>query len=126
MYNELIKRNGLYNDDQVSMNFFSKENIDQVQNMIQASVYRQTNHKIGRQSDTELFIIMQSIHKQNSRNIQAYVQDQINELNDIVVKEATRLIIPKLLQHISYLENIDKGLQIMDYGSNTSSVGTKY
>jgi len=126
MYNELIQRTSVYNNDQVSIRFFSKQNIDLIQNMIQANVYKTTNYKIGRQSDTELFIIMQSIHKQNGRNMQDYVDEQIDELNKIVVKEATRIITPNLLQHVSYLNDLDKGIQVIDYGTNTSSVGEKY
>lgn len=127
MYNELIKRQSIYNDDQVSSTFFSQKNTDIIQNMIRHSVYLQTNkqHKISRQSDTELFIIMQSIHKQHGRNMPTHIQEQVDELNNIVTEEATKLIIPRLLQHVSYLENMGN-IQVLDYGSNTSSYGQKY
>lgn len=126
MYNELIKRQGVYNNDQVNIQFFSAQNIDIIQKNIQSNVYKNTNQKIGKQSETELFIIMQSIHRQHSRNIPTHIQEQVDELNEIVANEATRLITPRLLQHISYLEELNTGRKFMEYAQNTSSVGEKY
>ena len=92
MYSELIQRQGVYNNNQLSIQFFSSQNVDIIQNMIQMKVYKQSNnqYKISRQSDTELFIIMQSIYNQQSRNMSTHVQEQVDELNETVANEATR------------------------------------
>ena len=124
MYNELIQRQSIYNDDKVSAQFFSSQNTDVIQNMIQAHIQQKLQHKISRQSDTELFIIMQSIHKQHARNMPTHIQEQVNELNDITVKEASRLITPKLLQYIGYMKDLEKGIEVMDRARNTSSAGS--
>lgn len=128
MYSELIQRNTVYNQDQVSEIFFSRENVDTIQKIIQYNVYQQSSkqHKISRQSDPELFIIMNSIYKQHRRNLPHHIQEQINELNEIVSTEATRLIMPRLLQYIGYMNTLDKRLDVLEYGANTSSIGQKY
>ena len=56
----ILQRNPLSNV------FFSKENIDYLQNKIINRVYELSGnkHKIGRQSDTELQLVMRSIYLQ--------------------------------------------------------------
>merc|ERR1711907_149906 len=53
----------------LSKTYFSKENFEQLQNMIRYNVYIQSNkrHIIARQSDTQLQIIMRSIYLQNAK-----------------------------------------------------------
>jgi len=128
MYSELIQRNTVYNQDKVSELFFSRENVDTIQKLIQYNVYQESSkqYRISRQSDPELFIIMNSIYKQHRRNLPHHIQEQINELNEIVSKEATRLIMPRLLQYIGYMNTLDKRLDVLEYGENTSSIGQKY
>lgn len=128
MYSELVQRQGVYNNNQLSIQFFSSQNVDTIQDMIKMKVYKQSNnqYKISRQSDTELFIIMQSIYTQQGRNMNTHVQEQINELNETVANEAVRLIMPRLLQHIGYMNDLDKNIEVLDYGFNTSSYGYKY
>ena len=128
MYSELVQRQITYNDDKVSEIFFSQNNIDTIQKMIQHNVYRKSGnkHKISKQSEPELFIIMNSIYKQHRRNLPNYIQEQIHELNNFVVEEATRLIMPRLLQYVDYMNNLDNRLDVMEHGQNTSSAGLKY
>ena len=125
MYSELIQRQGVYNNDPVNQQFFSQTNVDIIHKMIQNNIYKQTNKLISRQSDTELFIIMQSIHKQHGRNMQNFITEQVDELNTLTANEASRLILPKLLQYIDYLKKTENEMEILDYGFNTSTYGLK-
>ena len=66
--------------------FFSKKNMDNVQNMIRYNVYEKSNKKfiIDKQSDIELEIIMRSIYLQHSVNLPNKIKEQIMYLNDLV------------------------------------------
>lgn len=107
--------------------FFSKKNIDDIQNAVKKDVFIRSGkkHVISRQSDEQLLIIMQSVFINNTYNIEVYIENQIGELNRIVVKECTKIIMPNIEQFIGYLDNIDKPVIPMAYGKATSSAGEK-
>lgn len=128
MYSELIQRRAEYNDDKVSELFFSSQNIDKIQKMIQMNVYTKTSqqHKISRQSDNELFVLMTGIYSNNSLHLPHHVNEQVDELNALTTDKATQLILPRLLQYIGYMNTLDKRLDILDYAVNTSSTGDKF
>ena len=54
----------------LSKTFFSSENIDSLQNMLRYNVWLKSNkrHVIGRQSETQLHIVMRSIYLQYAQN----------------------------------------------------------
>ena len=62
---------GIQTESTLSQVFFSKQNIDLIQNQIRYNVWIKSNkmHIIGRQSDTELEIVMRSIYLQYSKNL---------------------------------------------------------
>lgn len=128
MYSEHIQRQAMYNNDEVNSIFFSHKNTEHIQSMIQHSVYTksQRKHQISKQSDQELFIIMTSIYKQFAKNHPNYINEQVQELNTIVADEATKIIMPRLLQYLDYMNTLDKRLDVIDYGANTSNTGVKY
>lgn len=107
--------------------FFSKKNIDAIQNGIRKDVYIKSNkkHVISRQSDEQLLIIMQSIYINNTYNIELFVENQIQELNRLVIIECTKIILPNVEQFIGYLDTVDKPVIPMAYGKATSSAGEK-
>ena len=55
--------------------YFSKDNINQIQNMLRYNVYVRSNKEyiVDRQSDTQLLIIMRSIYLQNSKNLDTFL-----------------------------------------------------
>lgn len=128
MYSELLQRQGVYNNNQVNLQFFSSENVDKIQNMIQTSVYKQSgdSFKISRQSDTELFIIMQSIYNQHGLNMNTHIDEQVNDLNQQVTNEATRIIMPRIHQYVGYMDKLTGEMKVLDYGFNTSTYGYDY
>lgn len=126
-FNEVYLRSMEYEPNDVNQLYFSSENIDLLQKMIQQQIYIDSNkrHKISRQSDDELLIIMRSVYMEHSRNLPGYVKEQIIELNQHVVSECVRIILPRIEQHVSYMNTLDKRLDIMDYGETTTTKGTK-
>ena len=83
---------------QLSDLFFSKENVQIIQNAIRAGVYNRSNgkHIISNQNLDTIHIIMRSIFLQNSKNLPNNITVQIKELNELVLEE----IVPKLLGEV--------------------------
>lgn len=88
--------------------FFSKQNIDYLQNRIIQRVYElsEGRHKIGRQSDTELEIVMRSIYLQFSLNQASNIKEQIRQLDDMVINEVCPSILTAVEQYLQYRVDI--------------------
>lgn len=118
--------------------YFSKENVDIIQNTIRSKVQTicaadqdplLTPHKpinIGRQNDTELYIIMRSIYLQYGRNMNSDIEGQVGSLNALVINEAVPKIITALKQKIKYLDDIEHLPVPLDRAQNVSSAGEKF
>ena len=109
----------------LSKNYFSKNNIDKLQNLIinQVRIVSNNEYNIGRQSDTQLQIIMRSIYLTHSKNLNVNIGQQINELNQIVVDEAVKQIIPHIKQYLGYLKDITTPRTFMNHPKSVSSKG---
>jgi hypothetical protein len=88
----------------LSLNFFSKININKIQSLIIIGVYSKSNntHSISKQDEQELLIIMRSIYLQYGKNLPYDINQQIDELNNRVVVWAVENIITNIDQYISY------------------------
>jgi hypothetical protein len=104
--NEAIKT--ILQKNPLSDVFFSKENIDYLQNKIINRVYELSGnkHKISRQSDTELKIVMRSIYLQFSLNQMCDIREQIRQLDESVINEVCPGILSGIEQYIKYKEDI--------------------
>ena len=78
---------GLWDNTILSDTFFSKENIQIIQNGIRAEVYKKSNGKyvIGNQECETLKIIMRSIFLQYSANQPDNIKGQVEQLNKMVL-----------------------------------------
>ena len=78
---------GLWDDTSLSIAFFSKENIQILQNGIRAGVYKKSNgqYTIGPQDCDSLKIIMRSVFLQHAANQVNNIPEQINQLNKMVL-----------------------------------------
>ena len=100
--------NSIQTNSLLSKTFFSKENFDQLQNMIRYNVYIQSGKKyiIGKQDNTQLQIIMRSIYLQNSKNLDTNIQKQIRELNSLVLDYSVPNIIVGVQQYMGYKKDV--------------------
>ncbi len=117
--------NHLHTPTSLTEAYFSRENVDTIQNEIIKRIYNQTNYVISRQSDTNLQIIMRSIYLQYGKNLPCQIKEQVLELNEEVYKECLRIIIPNIQQTIGYRNDLSKLPQTMERAINISSKGTK-
>jgi hypothetical protein len=117
--------NHIHTATSLTEGYFSKENVDVIQNEIIKRVYNQSGYVISRQSDTNLQIIMRSIYLQYGKNLPCQIKEQIIELNEEVYKECLRIILPNIQQTIGYRNDLNKLPVTMNRSVNVSSKGSK-
>ena len=118
---------GSLQNTSISDVFFSVQNIDYIQQQIINEVYSRSNgqYKIGRQNDLQLQIIMRSVYLSEGKNLLCNIEEQVGKLNQSVVKEAIRIIIPQIQQYLGYRKEISKPRCIMSHPVNVSTKGDK-
>ena len=96
---------GLWNETQLSACFFSKENIQIIQNGIRAGVYNKSNNQyvIGPQDYDSLKIIMRSIFLQYAANKTTNISSQIQDLNQMVLNYCIESVYGEAQGYIKYL-----------------------
>lgn len=124
---------GIHSKNIVNQLFFSQKNIDNIQKLIRYTIYKQTNFIIGKQSQTELLIIMRSIYLQYSKNPvitnisnqKNILTQEINNLNKIIVNFIAPNIVNEVQQYLDYLRDISKNATPIERSKNESVKGTK-
>jgi len=99
--------NGNWEDSHLSRAYFSKENVQILQNGIRAGVYNKSNGKylIGPQDEDVLKIIMRSIFLQHSANLPNKIKEQIRELNKLVIDYAVPQVYGESEGYIKYKQD---------------------
>ena len=118
---------GIQERTQLNELFFSKANMEIIQNKIRYQVYINTEkkHIIGKQSDVELEIIMRSTYLQHSPNLPNQITEQIKYLNELVTNWCVEKIIPEVYQYMGYLKEVEYMPVPLEHPVNLSSKGTK-
>ena len=118
---------GIQETSELNQLFFSKKNMDNIQNMIRYNVYQKSKNKyiIDKQSDVELEIIMRSIYLQHSPNLPNKTKEQIEYLNTLVMNWCSEKIIPEVEQYLGYIKEIEYMPNPIDLPVNLSSKGSR-
>ncbi len=122
---EAIK--SIHSESYLSQVFFSKQNIDLLQDLIRHTVWERSYHKhtIGRQSDLQLKIIMRSIYFQYGKNLDCNVKEQVSKLNEMVVEDCVPRILSGVEQYLHYKKDVSTIQVPMDRPKYLSNAGTK-
>lgn len=107
--------------------FFCADNINILQDGIRYRVWMETDQKyvIGRQSDTELKIVMRSIYYQFAMNQASDVIGQVRELNKKVLEWVVPEIVSNLKQYEVYRKDASTLPMPLERGQLATSKGTK-
>jgi len=78
--------------------FFSRENVETLHAAIRYEVFRTSGgrYTIGRQSETELSIIMRNVYRDDARHLPGDVRGQVRDLNRSVVRLSASRILPEV------------------------------
>ena len=106
--------------------FFSDKNIDIINKKLILSVYKLTNNKfkIAKQSSETLIIVMRYVFLYNAKFLPYQIDEQINELNCLVIKEILPNIITSITQKVEYLDYINVRPPLLDLPISTSKSKT--
>ena len=118
---------GIQETSTLNQLFFSKKNMNLIQDIIRYNVYIKTEKKyiIDKQSDVELEIVMRSIYLQHSPNLPNKIKEQIEYLNKLVGDWCVDQIIPEVQQYLGYIKEIEYMPVPIDLPMNLSSKGSR-
>ena len=87
MASSVVKENIQFRHTNTSLNeqFFGQANMDLLQARIQGEVRQMVSAEIGRQSDSDLMMVMRSYYLQYAQNVPGQEAAELAELNDRVV-----------------------------------------
>ena len=122
-YNSALR--GTWTETQLSLLFFSEQNIKLLQNQIRVGVYNMSKQQflIGNQSCDELKIIMRSIYLQNTKNLPVNITKQVEKLNNLVLEYSIRQIYNEAIAYLKYKRDASTMHVIPDHPTNSSSRG---
>jgi hypothetical protein len=102
--NYLDSLTGNFERSRLSDAFFSQNNIILLQNAIRKGVYDKSQQKIliDNQSPDKIVTVMRSMYLQNSKNLEANIPHQINELNNIVLNYCINNIYSEVVAYLKY------------------------
>ena len=90
----------------LSRTFFSKKNIETIQNILKKKVYQYSKYEIGDQSETALKMTMRNIYFEYSKNLPNNIPQQISKLNEILTNKLVPKIISEAIAYIKYKRDI--------------------
>jgi hypothetical protein len=99
---------GLWSETVLSKVFFSKENIQIIQNGIRYGVYNKSNNQylVGEQDCDSLKIIMRSIFLQYSANKLGNISEQVRELNKMILNYCIAQVYSEAQGYMKYLYDV--------------------
>jgi len=99
---------GLWDNTSLSNTFFSKQNIQIIQNGIRAGVYHKSKgqYVIGPQDCDSLKIVMRSIFLQYSANLKNDITQQVEELNQMVLNYCIQQVYGEAQGYIKYINDV--------------------
>jgi hypothetical protein len=139
-YNQRSLFKNLYGDTLLTDLFFSKKNIQNIQNVLRYLVYQEMGYIIDNQSNNELMVIMRSIFLEYSEHpmyineqmddetkkkiLQQYTQE-CDRLNQLVINESLPRLCSGLQQYLSYLHDASTPIRPIPPPINDSISGTR-
>ena len=108
---------GNWYDTKLSLVFFSKENIQIIQNALRADVYRLSNgeYTISQQDNDELKIIMRAIYLESAVNMPINIREQVTALNQHVVNHCVPKLINEVRAYIKYKRDASNMYTVMTW-----------
>lgn len=99
---------GQWSDSALSLTYFSKENIQIIQNGIRSGVFQKSNsqYTIGNQDCDSLKVVMRSVFLQHAVNLPDNISTQVDTLNQIVLKYCIYSVYSEAQGYMKYLHDV--------------------
>jgi hypothetical protein len=115
----------IHSENPVSELFFSKHNIEILQQGLRYLVYKKTQQVIDNQSENELLIIMRSIYLQYAKHMPYNIISQVKALNTRVLDYAVDKVSSEVKQYADYKQHASTLPMPLEHAVNVSLAGTK-
>jgi len=101
---------GTFERNSLSDTFFSQNNIEVIQNGIKQGVYDRSNSKIivGNQPPDQIVSVMRSMFYQHSKNLDTNISQQVQELNNYVLKFCINNVYVEAVAYLKYREDASR------------------
>lgn len=111
----------------LSQLFFSPRNVEALQDGIRYQVYVKSGKQyvIGKQSYTELEIVMRSVYNEYARHMPFDIVGQVRDLNRRVLTYCVDNVLSEIRLRLHYVQEIDTVPMPMERGVNVSSAGSR-
>jgi hypothetical protein len=92
---------------ELSDSYFSKQNIQYIQNGIRSGVYTKSQKRIAvdEQPEDQIVTVMRSMYLQYSKNLDSNIAYQINELNNLVLQFCINNVFNEAVAYLKYRED---------------------
>lgn len=114
-----------HKDNVLSDNFFSKSNIQIIQNGVRAEVYEQTKQVISEQDKTQILLVMRYVYFSFAKHLPNNIKGQLKELNERVIKYVVPLIVTEMKQYVNYVQDSFTTLKPQNYPDQTLAHGQR-
>lgn len=107
-YNNVLT--GTFENSKLSEKYFSKENIDFIQNKLKEEVYKLSGNTIliDRQPDDSIVMVMRSMFYMYSLNQIYNIDTQIEQLNNRVLEYCIKNVYSEAVAYIKYKKDISQ------------------
>jgi hypothetical protein len=91
----------------LSDSYFSKQNIQNIQNGIKQGVYNKSQRRIAvdDQPEDQIVTVMRSMYLQYSKNLDTNIQEQVNDLNSRVLNFCVNNVFNEAVAYLKYRED---------------------
>jgi hypothetical protein len=108
---------GNWSDTDLSNIFFSKENIQIIQNGLRAEVFRLSNgeYNIGQQDNDELKIIMRALYLESAVNLPNNIREQVAAINRHVINHCVPKLMSEIRAYLKYKQDASNMYTVMTW-----------
>lgn len=98
---------GNFQRSPLSDSYFSKQNIQYIQNGIRQGVYDKSQRRISvdQQPDDQIVMVMRSMYLQYSKNLDTNIETQVKDLNRLVLNFCVNNVFNEAVAYLKYRED---------------------
>jgi len=115
-------------NDELSLMYFSTENVNRIQRHIKNEVYRQSRGKYNLdvdQDELDLLLIMRTVFLEHAKHLPTHIVRQVKELNKKTLVYLMPDVMTNIKQDIGYIKDITTPIKPLERPLNVNRGGRK-
>lgn len=104
--------------------YFSSANISNIQKRLKNEAKKYTGYNISNQNCSDILMAMQFFYVNYPHfSISQNTENNVQQLNELVVKDLTVQVVTGIKQHLAYLKSISSTREPLEYGKSSNVKG---